>query len=493
MSQITIVGLGPGPYDLLTLRAARAIERAPLVLLRTAVHPTVADFPPSVRWSSFDELYERAATLEEVYAAIADAVVRRAAGGEPVVYAVPGDPAFGEESVRRIVSRAAERGVPVELVPGVPFLGPVLHRLPGLAPANVQLYDALTLPEPNPTVPALVYQVDSQPVASDLKLALLRVYPPEHPALIVRAAAVPGQESVREVTVATLDRRGSFDHLTSVYLPAAAPEAAPGSFFGIRQIVHRLRAPGGCPWDRAQTHESLVPYLIEEAYEAVEAIRDQDFAALRGELGDVLLQVLLHSELADEAGHFEINDVLAALGAKLVRRHPHVFGAGQARTAAEVERNWEQLKAAEQEPEEQSLLDGVPKSLPALLAAQEIQQRVKRVGFDWATRAGLLAKLAEEVRELEAAPSRAAVAEELGDVLWMLAKLALEHEVSAEEALRATNAKFARRFRRLEAEARAEGVELASLPRAELLARWERAKAADQAAHPTPREPTRPA
>lgn len=490
--EITVVGLGPGPYDLLTLRAARVLESAPLVLLRTAVHPTVAGFPPTIRWQSYDSVYESAETLDQVYATIAADVLSRAEV-EPVVYAVPGDPLFGEESVRQIVAGAVERGLRVELVPGVPFLGPVLERLPGPTPASLQVYDALALPEPNPTVAALVYQVHSQAVASDLKLALLRVYPPDHPVVVVTAAAVPGQESVRTVALAELDRRGSFDHLTSVYLPPADPVAAPGSLFGLRAIVHRLRAPGGCPWDRAQTHQSLVPYLIEEAYEAAEAIGDEDIAELRVELGDVLLQVLLHAEIADEEGHFELNDVMEALGRKLVRRHPHVFGRAVARTAADVERNWEQLKEAEKEAGPESVLAGVPRTLPALLAAQELQRRVRRVGFDWPDRDAMIAKLREELGELRAARSRAEIADELGDVLFMLAKLGLDAEVNAEDALRAANRKFTRRFQLLEAAARADGLDLAQLSTEELLERWRRAKEADRAAHPEQPEPTRPA
>src|SRR5215207_560383 len=255
---------------------------------------------------------------------------------------------------------------------------------------------------------------------------------------------------------------------------------ATGSPHGLRAIVARLRAPEiGCPWDLEQTHRSLTPYVIEEAYEVVDAIEQDDTAGLADELGDVLLQVLLHAEVADQAGEFEWNDVVRALSAKLVRRHPHVFGEVQVSGASDVVRNWDLLKAVERSahPPAESALDSIPKSLPALKYAAEQARKASKTGFDWPTRDGTLDKVREELAELLSSQTLDERREELGDLLWIIAKLALVDGIDAEEALRAANRKFAQRFKILEAIAAERGwPNLASRPIEDLLDGWREAK-----------------
>ena len=249
-------------------------------------------------------------------------------------------------------------------------------------------------------------------------------------------------------------------------------------------IVARLRAPDGCPWDREQTHQSLTPFLIEETYEAVEQIDANSLPGLREELGDILLQVMLHSEIASEEGAFTVADVIEGLVNKLIRRHPHVFGDAEARTAAEVAARWEVLKSEERQGA--SLMEGVPANLPALTYAQRAQGRAANVGFDWPSVDGVLEKVVEESGELTEAHtsakaeatdgSRAALEWEFGDLLFSLVNLARWMDIDAETALRHANRRFVSRFRIMEDTARERGEEFSALSLAQMDALWEEAK-----------------
>ena len=269
-------------------------------------------------------------------------------------------------------------------------------------------------------------------------------------------------------------------------LPAARPEKPSGDPHRLKRLVHRLRAPGGCPWDREQTPASLMRYVLEEAYEVADAIKAQDAPALREELGDLLLQVYLQAEIAEESGQFDLSDVIRSLSEKLIRRHPHVFGDTEVSGAREVQQNWERLKLAEKGRAE-SVLDRIPHSLPALARAQEVQRKLHNAGFDWPDRQGSLTKLAEELDELQAAldePER--LAAELGDVLFMLAKLATDAGVDAEAALRGTLERASTRFRSIERTAAERGIEVSELSLEEQLRLWGQAKCAEREGQPGP-------
>jgi len=245
-------------------------------------------------------------------------------------------------------------------------------------------------------------------------------------------------------------------------------------------IMRRLRAEGGCPWDRQQTHETLKRYFVEEVYEALEAIDEEDWDKLCGELGDVMLQVVFHAQLADEEGLFDIREVLARINAKLRRRHPHVFGDVQVRDADEVLDNWEHIKRSEHEHQDRrSILDGVPKALPALRRAEELQRRAAKVGFEWPDLEGAWQKIPEELQELEearASGDEQAVADELGDLLFAIVNVARFLRVDPEEALRAATARFEQRFRGIEDHARQAGRSLEEMTLEEMDKIWEAQK-----------------
>jgi tetrapyrrole methylase family protein / MazG family protein len=317
------------------------------------------------------------------------------------------------------------------------------------------------------------------PGASDPLTLIRRLYPAEHP--IGRFGMADG------ATVETLEA----DWLDApLYFAPVAPELALAGPWAMPWISARLRQPDGCPWDREQTHESLRKHLLEEAYEVYDALANGATPELAGELGDLWLQVVLHAQLAAEAGVFDLADVQAAISSKIVRRHPHVFGDAEARTAADVNRQWERIKADERaaaadelggEAEPKSALDGISPSMPALAASQEMQERAATLGYDWPTIEGVLDKVAEEADELRRAASAAEQAEEFGDLLLVLVNVARRRGIEAEAAVRAANDKFRRRFASVERAAAAQGVALRDLDFTALDALWDAAKAEERA------------
>jgi tetrapyrrole methylase family protein/MazG family protein len=495
---ITVVGLGPGAPEQMTVEAWQVLLQAESVHLRTRVHPTVASLPPTLTVHTFDHLYEASASFGEVYAAIAAALVEAALAGRPVVYAVPGHPLVGEESVRRLIASARELGIPVRIVAGLSFVEPVLTAV-GVDPLaeGLRIVDAAAViaacegpdgagRDPfrgshrvfDSARPALIAQVYSAAIASHLKLALLEVYPPDHEVWVVRAAGLGAGEVAARVPLSELDR-GVADHLTTVYVPALPPLADLRDFDTFRFIVARLRAPDGCPWDREQTHQSLRRFVIEEAYEVVDALDSGDTGKLAEELGDLLLQVALQAQIGAEHDEFALEDVFESISSKLIRRHPHVFGDRVVGGSDEVLRNWDQIKRAERASggESTSLLASVPKALPALARAHAVQRRAARAGFDWSRDDGAFAKVTEELDELRAAGTDDQRAAELGDLLLAAVAVARRLDLDPEEALREATDRFVGRFDRLERVVAERGLDLAALAEADLLALWSAAKA----------------
>ncbi|HIP95614.1 MAG TPA: nucleoside triphosphate pyrophosphohydrolase [Anaerolineae bacterium] len=478
---ITIVGLGPGNPAHLTLEAQQVLERASELYLRTNRHPTVPFLPAHLILHSFDFLYEQAADFAEVYEGIAERVLALGQRPEGVVYAVPGHPLVGEATVRSILEAARTRDDEVRIVAGLSFVEPVLTALGLDALDGLQIVDALDLaarhhPPLNPDLPALVGQLYGRDVASAVKLTLMNGYPAGHPVTLVRGAGTD-EEWTRTLPLYELDRVDGVDHLTTLYLPPLAVVSGMESF---QDTIARLRAPGGCPWDRKQTHRSLRPNLLEETYEVLTAIDRDDTSALCEELGDLLLQIALHAQIAVEEGEFSLADVVAGIDAKIKRRHPHVFGDVRVNGVADVMHNWEEIKREERagrdEKKEHSMLDGVPTTLPALARAQSLQRRAARMGFDWEDVKGVWDKVAEEIAELRAATDAQARESELGDVLFAVTNLARWLGVDAESALRAACDRFTRRFATMERQCQERGLDLGRLSLAEWDVLWEEVK-----------------
>lgn len=355
---ITIAGLGPGSRRYRTLETVDAIAAAQRIILRTAVHPDLDDLTADPRVVACDDLYQRGQSFEAVYEAIAGRVIEGAGAGD-LLYLTPGHPRYGEQVTERIERLAAEAGHRVQVLAAVSafdVLAVALHR--DLMREEPQSIDATTLAssldvEPfaaglvdlSPYRPVLVTQVFSQEMAAAAKLALSRLFPDEHPVSVARAAGTPG-EAVATMPLHRLDR-ATVDHLTSVWIDPLPADAAGRAFAGLLRVAARLRTPEGCPWDREQTAGSLIPSLLEEAYEVVEALQGNDADHAAEELGDLLLHIVMQSQIAEEDELFRIEDVVEAITTKLIRRHPHVFGASTAASAKDVLGIWQRVKADE--------------------------------------------------------------------------------------------------------------------------------------------------
>jgi tetrapyrrole methylase family protein/MazG family protein len=478
---ITILGLGPGNSNHLTREAWEALNSASEIYVRTARHPTLAGLPSTLTAHSFDDIYDATEKFEDVYRQIVERVLELGKRPEGVIYAVPGHPAVGEATVEGIRKRAAEMNLPVRLIAGLSFVEPSLlalnvDALPGLFVADALDLATRAHPSFSPDSPALIAQLYSANLASDVKLTLMNQYNDDHQVALVHAVGTP-DELVEWMPLYEIDHSDYISHLSSLFVP---PIARPGSFETFQNTIARLRGPDGCPWDREQTHQTLRSHLLEEAYETLAALDAGDPQMLREELGDLLLQVVLQTQIAIDDGEFHTADVIGDINAKLIRRHPHVFGDLKVSGAGEVLANWEKLKEQERagnsEKKKNGLLSSIPAALPALAQAHTYQSRAARVGFDWPDVSGVIAKIHEEMAEVESADGEAARAEEMGDLLFAIVNWTRWLNVDPEVALREANEKFARRFAHVEAGAKAQGRELSALSLEEMDALWEEAK-----------------
>jgi tetrapyrrole methylase family protein/MazG family protein len=470
------VGLGPGDPNQLTVYARDLLAGPSPVWFRTA-HLPVVGAVARLPVQSFDDLIAQAMPSGSARDAVVERLVDLGSGDD-VIYAVPGNPLTGDATVQALLDRARDgTGPAVHVVSGIGLLEP-LGAVLGLDPlaAGPQLVDALD-PRLDPARPAIIVHLSSGPV-STLKHALLALYPAEHPVTVVQNAGLP-DEYVKTLLLEALDsQERRVDYPGCLYLPALEPEANLRTFDGLRAISHRLRSSEGCPWDREQTHASLKPFLLEETYEVLAALDDDDPSRLREELGDLLLQMTLHTEIAEEAGEFTYADVFEAINRKLIRRHPHVFGDAQIETSDEQWVAWQQIKREEKGAAE-SILAGVPKTMPALAYAQAVQERAARTGFDWPDLDQVLDKLTEELTELRGAADHEERIDEFGDVLFVIANVARWLKLDAEEALRRTNAKFARRFGGIERLARERGLTLEEMSLDEMETLYQEVKAVE--------------
>ncbi len=480
MVGITIVGLGPGNAGQLTREAWETLTKAEEVYLRTSQHPTVKDLPEGLIINSFDAFYEQEDDFSGVYTRIIEEVLQLGQRPQGVLYAVPGHPFVAETTAPEIVRQAQEMGIPVRIVEGLSFLEPTFTALRIDPLPQMTVVDALDLvsayrPLFPPHVPALVAQLYNRMLAGEVKITLTAQYPDEHPVRLVHAAGTDAQV-VEDIPLHQIDQSEHIGLLTSMYVP---PLGEYTSFEGFQELIAHLRSPEGCPWDREQTHQSLRTNMLEEAFEAITALDDDDPAAMQEEFGDLLLQIVLQTQIAEEYGEFSMAEVIEGIHTKLVRRHPHVFADADLADAEAVIKKWEQIKAQERKDngeEVKGLLDGIPTAMPALSVADNYQRRAARVGFDWPEIEGVFDKLAEELGELKAAETEDERTEEFGDLLFALVNLARWWKIDAESALRETNAKFRRRFAVIEQAAREQGRHLSELTLAEMDAIWEKSK-----------------
>jgi tetrapyrrole methylase family protein/MazG family protein len=472
---VEVVGLGPGDERFVTEHTRGVLASTPHRYLRTARHPSAPLVTEAV---TFDEVYEAADTFADVYATIVDRLVAAADAHGRIVYAVPGSPLVLERTVELL---RHDQRIDTVVHPAMSFLDLAWSRL-GVDPveAGVRVVDGhrFATAAAGEHGPLLIAHTHADWVLSDIKLAVESATGDEPVVILQRLGT--DDESVTHTSWAELDRTIEADHLTSVYVPLlGAPVGAELARFHELARVLRER----CPWDQEQTHRSLVTYLLEEAYEVVEAIEalDPDDPAtdehLLEELGDLLYQVEFHAVIAEQEGRFTMADVAHQVHDKLVRRHPHVFGDVDVESSDDVERNWDTIKATEKQ--RTSVFDGVPRGQAALGYAAAVQGRARKVGFDWPDVSGAFPKIDEERRELAEAMDSgdpAHVESELGDLLFAVVNVARHLGVEPELALRGSVERFRTRFEAVERLARLRGITLVGADLATLDALWDEVK-----------------
>ena len=467
MHLITIIGVGL-KRDQLTFAAAEALQSDAMVILRTE-RCECADWlrDNHIEYLSLDAHYEAAEDFDELHDTLVDVVFKHAAD-RPVVYVVPD---IRDRAALAIVDRAEG----VKLIPGVP-VDAALWAYAHSPTKTIAAHDLeQAMPEAGEAM--LVREIDTQHLASDVKLRLMDRYPAEH---IIRIAK--GEGAVREIQLCELDRLNDdiYAHDFSVQVPAVDDwtELERYGFNELNKIVMRLRAPDGCPWDMKQTHQSIARNAVEEAYEVVDAINADDMHALYDELGDLLLQVSLHAEIARQHGEFTIDDVTTAVCHKLISRHEHIFGGKHAETTEEVLAIWEQAKKKEKQLTTQtSAMRAVTNSLPQLMRANKVQKKAADVNFDWDNALDALAKVYEETDEVKAAlQSGVGLEEELGDLLFAAVNVARLAKIEPELALKIAIDKFISRFSKMENLILADGKALSELDLTQMDHYWDRIK-----------------
>lgn len=475
MGEITVVSLGPGSRDLLTLGAVEALKKAPRVILRTQMCD-VADYLREIGLSfdTLDALHEDSEDFDALIENAAQAVLNAARQGD-VCYAVLD--AAADETVKRLRQEAKAR-----VLPGVSLSAPYLAAAP--AQEKIEIQTASSLAVTSTQNPLLILECDSRILTGQCKLQLLRWYDPDQPALFFP----PQREAVRrweEIPLCEIDRQRAYDHTCAVLIPALPlRDRKRFDFYDLVRVMAILRGEDGCPWDREQTHESLRKYLIEEAYETAAAIDEGDWDHVAEELGDVLLQVVFHARVGEDTGTLDLSDITTHICRKMMDRHRHIFGGEHCGTAEEVTAAWEKIKQKERGYTTQAeALDGIAKNLPAILRAAKVQKKARDVGFDWDDPRDALKKVHEEADEVLCELDRGgdAVEEEIGDMLFACVNAARLSGVDGDEALSKATEKFISRFRAMENAILQDGKCWKGLTLSEMDVYWECSKQRPQA------------
>jgi len=443
--KITVVTLGPGAREHLTLGAVEALNKAGRIVLRTKKHGAAGWLAEQgLPFVSLDSLYEASEDFDTLALRAAQEVLRMAAAG-PLCYGVA-DPG-SDESVRRLLALA---GDDVAILPGVTLEAPLLAACPADKPLLVA--DAAGLSVTDGQRPLCITEIDSQALAGGCKLQLLEHYDPG----CMLYFFPPGEGGTRrclQTTLEELDRQPRYDHTCgALLLPGKPFEKERYDLQDVVNLMAHLRAPGGCPWDRAQTHRSLARYLVEEANEAAHAIAQEDWEAVADELGDVLLQVVFHASVGEEYGTMTLGDITTAICRKMIKRHTHIFGGQALDTPEQVSDSWEKIKAKErgnQTPAQK--MRSLPASLPPLLRALKVQEAAAKVGFDWPDAHGALDKVHEEANELLAELDAGRdTRDELGDLFFAAVNAARLMDTYPDEVVNIATEKFINRFEHME-------------------------------------------
>lgn len=484
MGKITVVGLGAGDLEQLPYGIYQVLKSGLPLFFRTKDHPVIHDLKGEINhYETFDEIYEVNDRFDDVYNEIVNKLIAEAEKEGHIIYGVPGHPLVAEKTMQMLIEKQKKGEIDVEIKGGQSFLDAMFTSLQIDPIEGFQLIDAHNLQRDHVQYRhhVIICQVYDQMIASEVKLTLMEDLPYDYEVFVVTAAG-SHKEKVQQIPLYKLDRFVQLDNLTSVYVPPVKDERLLYHQFSVlRSVISELRGPNGCPWDKKQTHESLKKFLIEECYELLEAIEEQDIDHMVEELGDVLLQIMLHAQIGEDEAVFSIDDVIRGLTEKMIRRHPHVFGDVNVANADEVVENWEQIKKKEKKEQQKSILDSVSKALPSLSKAYHYQRKAAKIGFDWDHVNEAWKKVQEELKEFEQEIKREdkktlSQKKEFGDLLFALVNIARFYDIEPEEALTMTNHKFYQRFCYIEEMAKYNNRKLEEMTLKEMDSYWEEAK-----------------
>lgn len=482
---IKIVGLGPGAKEALTIGTISELEKNKNIFLRTEKHPTV-DYlkEKNIKFTTYDDIYETMESFDEVYLNIAKDLINKHKEVGELVYAVPGHPLVAERSVFNLVELCKENNIEYKVIPAVSFIDAMMESLMIDPIEGLKVIDAFDINNQilDKRIGTIITQVYNPLIASEVKLKLLEQYNDETEIIYVRAAGINEQESIRKIPLFELDMQEDIDYLTSIYIPKDLDNKK--DFNDLLNIIEILRGDNGCPWDKEQTHQSLKKSLVEESYEVIDAIDQDDDNSLIEELGDVLLQVVFHASIGKEDGYFDIGDVIEGICNKMISRHPHVFtNNSEVKSSDEVLTKWDDLKKNEKGYESiTEEMNGITKGLPSLLRAHKVQEKAKKVGFDFENVALAINKLKEELKEVidvYNTGNEEKIREEVGDLLFSCVNIARLLKIDEELALNFTIDKFIKRFSYIEEEAKRIGIKLTDMKLDEMDRLWDCAKKLD--------------
>lgn len=479
---IKIIGLGPGAKEALTMGALFEFENCKNIFLRTDEYPTVEYLKEkNLSFSTYDNLYESMENFDEIYEEIAKDLIDKHKELGDLIYAVPGHPLVAEKSVSNLIQKCIKNNIEYKIIPAASFIDAIMERLNINPIEGIKIVDAFDINNQilDKRIGTIITQVYNPIIASEVKLKLLEKYKDETEVVFVKAAGIEGLESIRRIPLYELDMQEDFDYFTSIYIPKDLNNK--NDFNDLLEIVETLRGENGCPWDKVQTHKTLEKALLEESYEVIDAIDREDDNNLIEELGDVLLQVVFHASIGREDGYFDINEVITGICEKMISRHPHVFGTlNGINTSDDVLAKWDELKKNEKGFKTLSEeMSGITKGLPALLRAHKVQNKAKKVGFDFENVYLAIDKLKEEIQEVIDVyniKNMDKIKDEVGDLLFSCVNISRLLGIDEELALNSTIDKFVKRFSYIENRLRDKGLNFQDVDINEKNRLWEESK-----------------
>ncbi len=486
MKKIYVIGLGPGDINLLTLKARERLNSGEKNFLRTEKFPIVNYLKENnIPYTSYDYVYERKNNFNEIYTFIAKDLIEKAETYNKINYFVPGNPLVAEKSVEILKNLARETKIELEIIPGMSFVDLLIIGADEDPIKGLKILDALNLKsnQLDINVDNIVIQVYNKRIASHVKLVISEVYGDEYEIIFMDSIGIENKQRILKIPIYKLDRIEEIGHLTSIYLPRMDKrEKKVYDINDLLNIMEKLRSDEGCPWDMEQTYNSLRECVIEEAYEVVDAVDNDDIDGLLEELGDLLLQVVFYNQIAKEDGYFDFIDITTEITNKLIFRHPHVFKEEKVEKSEEIVYNWNQTKYKSRNLENYTdRLKSIP-NLPALMRSFKVQERAREVGFDWDNVKGAIEKVKEEYFEvleslhLFKGGDAGDIEEELGDLLFSVVNVCRFLNVNPEVALNKTTNKFIKRFAIMEEKSKRSGKDLKKMTLEELDALWNEAK-----------------